>query len=418
MFTFSAVAAAMSLTALGGAVISPTLAEMTVEVGGAPAYPSKNIIENAGNLKDHTTPVAAVNAADLVETLQGEGPFTVFAPANRAFDKLLKGTVETLLNPENKTALTTMLTYHVIPGKISAADFVAAVKKGGGRAMYKTIEGEELTVRQNGPRLEIIDAKGGKSYVTIADADQENSVIHVVETVLLPKLRTKRPANCDIFVLNTVLAASGLADDGVGGAGVAYGPGTANPDDREARDGRAMSISDPKAFDNLDARITIARGRTAPRSPRTRAAAKATTSFTVPVDSQCVLRIDSFARMVRILRVRPAGDLGEYTVEAEIRQAQTVIATVSATYDFVRTGAGIAIRRNTTPLPPPIPNPSRFPVTGERRDRAAPFPFTLTAGPVYTLEFTLDVSGVAWQPPLRPFSSVDVNARLIILPVF
>jgi uncharacterized surface protein with fasciclin (FAS1) repeats len=184
-FRTTVLAAAISYFAMGGALTSP--AELTMEVGGAPMYPSKNIIENAVNSKDHTTLVAAVNAAGLAETLQGDGPFTVFAPVNKAFDKLPKGMVETLLKPENKAALTAMLNYHVIPGKISAADFVAAVKKGGGQAMYKTVEGEELTVRHNGRRLEIIDAKGGKSFVTIADVNQKNGVIHVVDAVLLPK---------------------------------------------------------------------------------------------------------------------------------------------------------------------------------------------------------------------------------------
>ena len=189
MFTVreAAFAATMSLASLGGAVLSPSLAEMTLEVGGAPMYPSKNIIENAVNSTDHTTLVAALKAAGLVETLQGEGPFTVFAPVNKAFDKLPKGMAATLLKPENKAALTAVLTYHVIPGKISAADFVAAVKKGGGEATYKTVEGEELTVRQNGRRLEIIDTKGNKAFVTIADVIQKNGVIHVVDTVLLPK---------------------------------------------------------------------------------------------------------------------------------------------------------------------------------------------------------------------------------------
>jgi uncharacterized surface protein with fasciclin (FAS1) repeats len=190
-FRTAAFAATMSFAALGGAVLSssfaPAFAEMTVEVGGAPMYPSKTIIENAVNSKDHTTLVAAIKAADLVETLQGDGPFTVFAPVNKAFEKIPKGTVETLLKPENKATLTAVLTYHVIPGKISAADFVAAIKKGGGQAMYKTVEGEELTVKQNGRRLEIIDAKGDKSFVTIADVNQKNGVIHVVDTVLQPK---------------------------------------------------------------------------------------------------------------------------------------------------------------------------------------------------------------------------------------
>ncbi len=189
-FRNAAFAAAVSVAALGGTALTcltPAFAEMTVEVGGAPMYPSKNIIENAVNSKDHTTLVAAVKAADLVETLQGDGPFTVFAPVNKAFEKLPKGTVETLLKPENKPTLAAVLTYHVLPGKISAADFVAAVKKGGGEAMYKTVEGEELTIKQNGRRLEIIDAKGDKSFVTIADVNQKNGVIHVVDTVLLPK---------------------------------------------------------------------------------------------------------------------------------------------------------------------------------------------------------------------------------------
>jgi uncharacterized surface protein with fasciclin (FAS1) repeats len=187
MFTVrdAAFAAALSLAALGG--LSPALAEMTVEVGGAPMYPSKNIIENAVNSKDHTTFFAALKAANLVETLQGDGPFTVFAPVNKAFDKLPKGTIEKFLKPENKATLIAVLTYHVIPGKISAADFVAAVKKGGGVATYKTVEGEELTVRQDGRRLEIIDAKGDKSFVTVADVIQKNGVMHVVDTVLIPK---------------------------------------------------------------------------------------------------------------------------------------------------------------------------------------------------------------------------------------
>jgi uncharacterized surface protein with fasciclin (FAS1) repeats len=190
-FRTAAFAATMSFAALGGAVLSssfaPAFAEMTVEVGGAPMDPSKTIIENAFNSKDHTTFVAAIKAADLVETLQGDGPFTVFAPVNKAFEKLPKGTVETLLKPENKATLTAVLTHHVILGKISAANFVAAIKKGGGQAMYKTVEGEELTVKQNGRRLEIIDAKGDKSFVTIADVNQKNGVIHVVDTVLHPK---------------------------------------------------------------------------------------------------------------------------------------------------------------------------------------------------------------------------------------
>ena len=190
-FQNTALAATVSLAVAGGAALSsalgPALAEMTVEVGGAPMYPSRTIIDNAVNSKDHTTLVAAIKAANLDETLQGEGPFTVFAPVNKAFEKLSKGTLETLLQPENKPALTAILTYHVIPGKISAADFIAAIKKGGGQATYKTVEGEALTVQQDGRRLEIIDARGDKAFVTIADVSQKNGVIHVVDTVLLPK---------------------------------------------------------------------------------------------------------------------------------------------------------------------------------------------------------------------------------------
>jgi uncharacterized surface protein with fasciclin (FAS1) repeats len=184
-------ATTLSLAALGGAVpssaVTPAFAELTVEVGGSPMYPSKNIIENAANSKDLMTFVAAVKAADLVETLQGDGPFTVFAPVNKAFEKLPKSMLETFLKPENKPGLAAMLTYHVIPGKISVADFMAAIKKGGGEASYKTVEGEVLTVKQNGRRLEIIDAKGDKAFVTIADVTQKNGVMHVVDTVLLPK---------------------------------------------------------------------------------------------------------------------------------------------------------------------------------------------------------------------------------------
>ncbi len=175
--------------AFGVASISatgPAFAEATVQVGGAPMYPSKNIIQNAVNSKDHTTLVAAVKAAGLVDTLQGPGPFTVFAPVNRAFQKLPAGTVDNLLKPENKSTLTAVLTYHVVPGKYSAADLMNEAKMGGGKAILKTVEGESLTVTQVGRKLEIIDAKGDRSIVTIADVNQSNGVIHVVDTVLLP----------------------------------------------------------------------------------------------------------------------------------------------------------------------------------------------------------------------------------------
>jgi uncharacterized surface protein with fasciclin (FAS1) repeats len=160
--------------------------EKTVMVGGAAMYPSKNIIENAMNSKDHTTLVAAVKAAGLVDTLQGSGPFTVFAPTNDAFDKLPAGTVDTLLKPENKSMLTKVLTYHVVPGRITATDLMDWVKKGNGTAMLKTVEGESLWVTQNGDTLWIKDAKGGTSKITITNVLQSNGVIHVLDTVLMP----------------------------------------------------------------------------------------------------------------------------------------------------------------------------------------------------------------------------------------
>ncbi len=161
--------------------------EKTVNVGGAPMYPSKNIVQNAVNSKDHTTLVAAVKAAGLVPTLEGAGPFTVFAPTNAAFSKLPAGTVDTLLKPENKAKLTGVLTYHVVAGRMTAANLMKAVKDGGGQAMLKTVEGEQLTVKQpSAGKLTITDAKGGVSTVTIPDVLQSNGVIHVVDTVLLP----------------------------------------------------------------------------------------------------------------------------------------------------------------------------------------------------------------------------------------
>ncbi|WP_461065542.1 fasciclin domain-containing protein [Spirosoma horti] len=160
--------------------------EKTVMVGGAPMYPSKNIIENAVNSKDHTTLVAAVKAAGLVETLSGPGPFTVFAPTNKAFDKLPKGTVETLVKPESKETLTKILTYHVVSGKMSAADLMKAIADGGGKATLTTVQGGTLTAMQKGKKIELMDAKGGTSTVTIADVNQSNGVIHVIDTVLMP----------------------------------------------------------------------------------------------------------------------------------------------------------------------------------------------------------------------------------------
>lgn len=161
--------------------------DMTVMVGGAAMYPTKNIVENAVNSKDHTTLVAAVKAADLVTTLQGDGPFTVFAPTNAAFDKLPAGTVATLLETENKMKLQNVLTYHVVAGKYSSKDIVSAIKKGNGKAMFTTVNGGMLTAMMQGSNVVITDANGGTSTVTIADVNQSNGVIHVVNSVMLPK---------------------------------------------------------------------------------------------------------------------------------------------------------------------------------------------------------------------------------------
>lgn len=161
--------------------------EKTVMVGGAAMYPGKNIIENAVNSKDHTTLVAAVKAADLVETLQGDGPFTVFAPTNEAFEKLPKGTVETLLKTENKKTLQTVLTYHVLAGRHSATDIMDDIKKGNGKATYKTVSGGTLTAMMKGKKVMLMDEKGEMASVTIADVNQSNGVIHVVDSVVLPK---------------------------------------------------------------------------------------------------------------------------------------------------------------------------------------------------------------------------------------
>jgi uncharacterized surface protein with fasciclin (FAS1) repeats len=183
--------ATVASLAIAGAAV-PTIAqqmqnEQTVTVGGSPMYPSKNIIQNAVNSKDHTTLVAAVKAAGLVDTLQTAGPFTVFAPTNAAFAKLPAGTVEALLKPEAKGKLTAVLTYHVVPGRLSAKDLMEAAKKNGGIAEFKTVEGETLKVEMKGNnQLMIVDSKGGMSKVTIQNVFQSNGVIHVVDSVLLP----------------------------------------------------------------------------------------------------------------------------------------------------------------------------------------------------------------------------------------
>jgi uncharacterized surface protein with fasciclin (FAS1) repeats len=173
-------AAVFSALAFTATITAPASAEeKTVMVGGAAMFPSKNIVQNAVNSKDHTTLVAAVKAAGLVETLEGKGPFTVFAPTNAAFGKLPAGTVDSLVKPENKPTLTKILTYHVVPGKLEASSLTDGKK-------LKTVEGEELTVKKSGDKVMIVDAKGGSSTVTIANVNQSNGVIHVVDTVLMP----------------------------------------------------------------------------------------------------------------------------------------------------------------------------------------------------------------------------------------
>ncbi|MBR2535776.1 MAG: fasciclin domain-containing protein [Hyphomicrobium sp.] len=181
----SALAAALSFSAIA----TPTLAEKmekTVMVGGAEMFPSKNIVQNASHSKDHTTLVAAVKAAGLVDTLSGKGPFTVFAPTNEAFEKLPKDTVPTLLKPENKDKLAGILTYHVVAGKMSAADLAAKAKENGGKVELKTVAGGTITVMGEGGGWVVVDAKGGKAKITIADVNQSNGVIHVIDSVAMP----------------------------------------------------------------------------------------------------------------------------------------------------------------------------------------------------------------------------------------
>ncbi|TWR23753.1 fasciclin domain-containing protein [Mucilaginibacter achroorhodeus] len=172
--------------ALVATAIAPNTFAQTKMVGGAPMYPTKDIVDNAVNSKDHTTLVAAVKAAGLVETLKSAGPFTVFAPTNEAFNKLPKGTVETLLKPENKETLTKILTYHVVAGKLSAMDIAKQIKAGNGVAELKTVSGGTLKAMMKGKKIYLVDEKGGKSWVTIPDVNQSNGVIHVVNAVLMP----------------------------------------------------------------------------------------------------------------------------------------------------------------------------------------------------------------------------------------
>ena len=177
--TCTLVAAALAFTAIAHAGKNPI-------VGGKEMFPNKNIVENAVNSADHTTLVAAVKAAGLVETLQGAGPFTVFAPTNAAFQKLPAGTVDTLLKPENKSTLTKVLTYHVVPGRLSSVELKKQIKAGNGTATLKTASGDMLWAMMHGKDIVLKDAKGGMSMVTQANVFQSNGVIHVVDTVVLP----------------------------------------------------------------------------------------------------------------------------------------------------------------------------------------------------------------------------------------
>ena len=180
-FALASAILAVSMTLATGA------ARAEVMVGGAAMYPTKDIIDNAVNSKDHTTLVAAVKAAGLVDTLKGKGPFTVFAPTNAGFAALPPGTVDNLLKPENKAALTKVLTYHVVAGQFDAKAVLQAIQAGGGKATLKTVAGGNLTASTEGGKVIVTDENGGKSTVTIADVKQSNGVIHVVDKVLLPK---------------------------------------------------------------------------------------------------------------------------------------------------------------------------------------------------------------------------------------
>jgi uncharacterized surface protein with fasciclin (FAS1) repeats len=177
----SIVAAAVAL-----AGTSAVYAKQNPMVGGAAMYPTRNIVENAVNSKDHTTLVAAVKAAGLVDTLSGAGPFTVFAPTNEAFAKLPAGTVDTLVKPENKDTLTKILTYHVVPGQITASMIATNAKAHGGTATYTTVQGEPLMFRKAGMGWQIMDGKGDTGMITIANVMQSNGVIHVIDTVMMP----------------------------------------------------------------------------------------------------------------------------------------------------------------------------------------------------------------------------------------
>jgi uncharacterized surface protein with fasciclin (FAS1) repeats len=178
--------ATLAVATLAISSLTATAQMKDPDVGGAAMYPSKTIVENAVASPIHTTLVAAVKAAGLVDTLSSAGPFTVFAPTNDAFAKLPAGTVDTLVMPENKATLTKILTYHVVAGKISSKELAGLIKKGGGKAVLKTVQGEDLTASMMGDKIMLTDAKGGMSTITTADVFQSNGVIHVVDTVLMP----------------------------------------------------------------------------------------------------------------------------------------------------------------------------------------------------------------------------------------
>src|SRR5579863_3871052 len=184
MFHLSRISIALAPAAL--LLAGSLFAQKDPSVGGAAMYPTKNIVENASNSPEHTTLVAAVKAAGLVATLEGQGPFTVFAPVNSAFEKLPAGTVDTLLKRENKDQLTKVLTYHVVAGKVSSRDLIRKIKAGGGTAELKTVEGGKISASLVGGKVVLTDEKGGKATVTIADVYQSNGVTHVIDAVLLP----------------------------------------------------------------------------------------------------------------------------------------------------------------------------------------------------------------------------------------
>jgi uncharacterized surface protein with fasciclin (FAS1) repeats len=177
--------AAMSVAVLAATSMTAS-AQKNPDVGGAAMYPTKTIVENAVNSPIHKTLVAAVKAGGLVDTLNSKGPFTVFAPTDDAFGKLPAGTVDTLVKPENKDTLVKILTYHVVPGRISSKELAKDIKKGGGTATLKTVQGEPLTFTMSGDKIMITDAKGGMATVTTADVFQSNGVIHVIDSVLMP----------------------------------------------------------------------------------------------------------------------------------------------------------------------------------------------------------------------------------------